>query len=109
MRVRAAGTGDVLELRAGRLIERPPFRTMPAGGRRAIERSFAFAAIKACQVPAGQGHPNDAVAVDVHSPRREAPHRSPGILPWDFVICGQSCFRRIRSRIQADDPSWETE
>src|SRR6266436_3485800 len=43
---------DTFEARAGILIDRPAFRTMIAGGVRPIERTLAFAAVKAAEVTA---------------------------------------------------------
>src|SRR6266446_9710812 len=81
MRVGAAGLGDILELWSRRLIERPPFRTLPPRGFWPVERPFAFAPIEAGKMSAGQRHPDDAVAPDVHPAGRKAPHGSPGIVP----------------------------
>src|SRR6202030_1311562 len=45
---------DAFEARARIFVERPAFRTLIAGGVRTVERAFAFAAVEAAEMAAGQ-------------------------------------------------------
>src|SRR5665213_121802 len=58
-----------LKARPGRAIQRPALGAVLPGGRGAIERSFAFATVKAGEMSAGEYGPDHTVASDVHSPR----------------------------------------
>src|ERR1700722_6106685 len=75
---------------------------MLTGGGWAVERTFALAAIEAGQVPASERDPDDIIAVDIHASRRKSPYLRLRIVPGHFVVLRQSCFRRIRSRIQGN-------
>src|SRR6202161_1510933 len=66
---------DAFKARARVLVERPAFRTLIAGGVRAVERAFAFAAIEAAEMAAGQRHPDHAFTVDVVAAPAEAGRR----------------------------------
>src|SRR5437763_11040626 len=58
-RLRRAGLVEALELRSGKLIERPAFRTVPAvRDRRTVERAFALLAIEASHVAAREWDPD---------------------------------------------------
>ena len=78
MRIGAARFLHVLEVRTGRGIQRPAFRTMLTGSSRAVERTFAFAAVEARQVPASQRNPDDIVAI-IEAARRKNPHLALGL------------------------------
>src|SRR5262249_33892807 len=63
------------ELWSRQAIERPALGTMLASRVRAVEWTFAFAAGEARPMPAGERHPDNAFAVDVHAARRVAGER----------------------------------
>src|SRR5258705_3155192 len=74
-----------------------------------VERSFASAPVEARQVPAGNHRPNNSVTIDVEPARREPVTRRVWIVPRQFVyFCKGSC-RRIRSWVQPDNGSRETQ
>src|SRR5271154_6705341 len=109
MRVHATRGGYVFELRPWCLKERPPFGTLAPCGLRPVERTFALLPVEACQVSTRHRHPDDAVAIDVHSPRRKAPHRGPRVVPWRFIVFRQGCLGRVRSRVETHNPARKTE
>ena len=98
----AAAVGDAFHLRQRLRIERPALRAVLPGRRRSVERHLALAAIEARHVTAGERRPVDAVAIDVAAARRE-PFDRRAVAQRQLVHLGERGFRRIRSRIQADD------
>src|SRR5262249_9952888 len=68
------GRADIGELRPGQRIERPALRAVRSCCSRAIEH-LALAPVEGAHVAAGERHPDDAVAIDVHAARRVARHR----------------------------------
>src|SRR5262249_58789856 len=67
---------DPFEARAGVPIEAPTLGALIAGRLGPVERTLALAAVEAADVPAGEGHPDHALAVDIAAARAEArpPH-----------------------------------
>src|SRR5712671_4148684 len=49
----------------GQIVKGPAFGTVIAGGLRSIQRCFAFATIEFTELPTGERHPDDALAIDV--------------------------------------------
>src|ERR1700685_3076475 len=90
------GIADAFEARARIFVESPAFRTMIAGGVGPVERAFAFAAIEAAEMAAGQRYPDHAFTVDVAAARAEA-----GCC--DIVDFRKRRLRRIGAGIEADD------
>src|SRR4029077_13665781 len=86
---------DAFEARAGILIERPALGAMIAGRLRAVERTFAFAAIEHAHVAARKRGPHAALLVDVRGADAEAGHRH-------LVDLGQRLVR-VLARIDAHD------
>src|ERR687897_128263 len=69
---------------------------MIAGRFRAVERSFAFAAIETSEMSASEGRPNDAFLVDVGTANAKARQRH-------IVDLRERSFRGIRTRRNAHD------
>src|SRR5215813_9224725 len=85
----------------GQRIERPALRPVPACSSRAIEH-LAFAPVEGTHVAAGERHPDDAVAIDVHAARRVARHRR-------LVDFGQRRSRRVITEVDARNRSRKAE
>src|SRR5580693_1499585 len=90
---------DAFKTRARIFVERPAFRTMIAGCVRAVERAFAFAAIEAAEMAAGERHPDHAFTVAIAAARAKTGRR-------DIVDFGKRRLRRIGAGIEADDRAW---
>src|SRR5262245_19590194 len=76
---------------------------------RAVERSLAFATIEACKMTACKWCPNDSVARDIESARREALNRCFRIVPRQFVDFSERRLGRIRPWDDSDNSPWKTE
>ncbi len=82
---------------------------MLPGGCRTVEWSLTLATVEAGKMSAGEHGPDHAVAINIHSARREALYGGLRIVPWHFVYFRERGFCRIRSRIQPHDSARETE
>src|SRR4029077_6904251 len=69
-----AVVADAGKTRARIFVESPAFRAMVAGCARAVERTFAFGAIEAAEMTAGERNPDHALGIDVAAARTEARH-----------------------------------
>src|SRR5262249_17417895 len=85
------------------------FRTVLPRRGRAIERPLALAPVEAGEMSACQWHPDNAVAIDVHTARPVAIHGSFGLVPRHLVDFRQSGCRRVVAGIHPDHRSGKSQ
>src|SRR5262249_62120615 len=85
----------IFQLRAGKLIKRPPFRTMLSRRGWAVQ-NLALSSVEACEMAARQRDPVHAVCGNITAARPEARRR------W-FVNFGQRRVGRVRTRHNPND------
>src|SRR5437667_1959870 len=98
----AAGIRHRLELWPGERMERPAFGTVLPGRGGAVERPLAPSTVEAREMSARQRRPDDAAPIDVHAAR-------PVSRQWRLEHFRQRGRRRIRSRIEPNDVTRETQ
>src|SRR5262249_10321109 len=76
---------NALELRDWLGIERPAFWAVLTGSGWAVQRTLALASIEAGEVAAGQGRPDNAITINVHTPESVAGVRHAWIVPRNRV------------------------
>jgi hypothetical protein len=80
------------EARPRILVEGPALWALIADGLGPVQRSLAFAPVKATEMPAAERHPHHTLAVDVGTARAKARQ-------WGVVDLGKRRRGRVRARI----------
>ena len=99
--------GHALELRPWRQVQRPAFGTVLSRRGRAVQGSLALAPVEAGQMSAArQRGPDDAVPIDVDSPRGKSVDGRLRVVERGLVDFRQRGLRRVRAQNGPNDGAW---